>query len=529
MSTDLGSSAQGRSKAQIRPSAQVRPIAQVRPVPQDGTESQASTHFSRPPQKPALRSLWVRSSLVTLAVIAILAAGSAWMMASSSSSDVGPLLTHTITRGDLVVTVTEQGTLESSNNQEIKCKVRGYSKVTWVVAGGTEVEPGDELVRLDTKRIEDAIGKHTTDAHIARATYERTLADVATAEIAIDAYVKGSYRSHLKGLEKQLTIAQSNLLTAKKMLGHSESMFKRGYVSELEVEGNRFTVTQANLELKVRENAIEVLKKYTKEMQLETLRGSLNSTKSKFKADKAGLAMDEGRRDRAIQELDFCVIKADRSGLVIYPSAAAWKDTPDVAEGVNVRKDQVLLLMPDLSKMQVKIGIHESLIDRIQTGLIARVTLPDVKLEGQVTEVASVARPAGWWTGNVVKYDTIIELPSVEGLKPGMSAEVEVIMAEHQDVVTVPVAAVIETADESLCWVSTDNGVERRPITLGDSNDVFIIVNSGLTEGDQVVLNPLAYIEDAQAEALQTIDESAQGQREADESNQGAIPSGAGA
>ncbi len=461
----------------------------------------------RPLHQPAPRGLWLRSSLVVVGVVAIVAAGFALMVSSVASTNLVPKLTHTITRGDMIVTVTEQGTLESSNNQEVKCKVRGSSKVIWVIQGGSEVKPGDELVRLDTKRIEDAIGKHTTDAHMARATYERTKADVARAEISIDAYLEGSYRSQLKGLEKQLTIAQSNLLTAKKMLGHSESMFKRGYVSELEVEGNRFTVTQANLELKVRQTAIDALKKYTKEMQLETLRGTLNSSKSKLEADKAGLAMDEGRRDRAIEELEYCVLKADRSGLVIYPSAAEWKDTPDVAEGVNVRKDQVLLLMPDLSQMQVIIGIHESLVDRIRKGLRAKVTLPDVMIEGEVSAVASVARPAGWWTGNVVKYDTIIDLPTVDGLKPGMSAEVEVIMAEHQDVLTVPVAAVVETADQSLCWVNTSDGVERRVLQLGDSNDVFIIAESGLKEGDEVVLNPMAYIEDAQTEVLRTIDE----------------------
>ena len=94
-----------------------------------------------------------------------------------------------------------------------------------------------------------------------------------------------------------------------------------------------------------------MLKKYTKEMNLETLNGNLIASKSKLQADTAGLAMDQARRDRALEELEACVVKAERSGLVIYPSAAAWKNSPDIAEGVNVRKDQVLLLMPDLSKM----------------------------------------------------------------------------------------------------------------------------------------------------------------------------------
>jgi multidrug efflux pump subunit AcrA (membrane-fusion protein) len=279
-------------------------------------------------------------------------------------------------------------------------------------------------------------------------------------------------------------------------------LFQRGYVTELEVEGNAFTVTQAELELKVVQTQIDVLNKYTKEMELETLNGNLIANQSKLEADKAGLAMDKARLDRAKEELVDCVIKADRSGLVIYPSAAAWKETPDITKGATVRKDQVLLLMPDLSKMQVKVGIHESMIDRIKPGLAARITLPDKTPDGKVASVSPVTRPAGWWTGNVVKYDTIIELPSVEGLKPGMSAEVEVTLDRYADVLTIPVAAVVETPEGDSCWVKTAEGAKRRLLQLGDTNDSFIVVKAGLKEGEEVVLNPLALVEEAQEEVL---------------------------
>jgi len=330
---------------------------------------------------------------------------------------------------------------------------------------------------------------------------------VKKAEIAISAYgdeKEGRFCSQLKSLEKELETAKRNLRVARKMHDHSEELFKQGYVTELEVEGNAFTVTQAELELKVKETEIDVLKRLTKKMELVTLEGNLTASKSKLAADEAGLAMEIKRKTRAEEELAACLIKAERRGLVIYPSAASWKRTPDVTEGATVRKDQVLLLMPDLSKMQVKVGIHESIVDRIRPGMKATVTLPDRTLQAQVSSVASVTKPAGWWTGNVVKYDTIIELPVVEGLKPGMSAEVEVIMARHKDVLTIPVAAVVETGEGAFCWVKTTEGTQRRSLQLGDSNDVFIVVEAGLKEGDEVVLNPTAFIEDAQTDALKT-------------------------
>lgn len=437
--------------------------------------------------------------------IVMVAFAAASMSGASSTPEDGPRLLHTVERNDLAVTVIEQGTLESSSNTEIKCKVRGFSTVIWVIEGGTVVKPGDELVRLDTKNIEETVSLQKTNVHTATATLERSKADVAKAEIAIDAYLEGQFRSRLKTLEKELAVAESNLRTAEKMLEHSQKMFQRGYVSELEVQGNQFTITQASLELKVKQTEIDVLKKYTKEMNLETLNGNLIASRSKLEADKAGLAMDESRRDRALQELESCVVRADRAGLVIYPSAAAWKDSPDIAEGANVRKDQVLLLMPDLSKMQVKVGIHESIIDRVKPGLSAIVRLPDRTIEAKVTSVSPVTRPAGWWTGNVVKYDTIIELPEGEGLKPGMSAEVEVILAEYKDVRTIPVSAVVETEEGDYCWVKTGEGIQKRALELGDTNDVFLIVESGLNEGDQVVLSPRTFLEDANPESTRPL------------------------
>lgn len=441
-----------------------------------------------------------------------------------NSSETRPLLTHKIARGNLTVSVTEQGTLESSNNTEIKCKVRGFSLVTYVVPAGTVVEKGQELVRLDTKVIEEQHSLTKTNTFIAEATLAQTQANVEKAKIAIEAYEKGRFRSQLQSLEKELAAHKRNLRTARKMHERSEALFRQGYVTELEVDGNAFTVTQAELELKVKETEIKVLKEFTRKMQMETLNGNKTASESKLAADKAGLAMEVKRRDRAAQELADCVITAEKSGLVIYPSAASWKTTPDITEGATVRKDQVLLLMPDLSQMQVKLGIHESVIDRVRPGLKAIVTLPDRTLQATVSEVAAVTRPAGWWTGNVVKYDTVIKLPSDEGLKPGMSAEVDVILAVHEDVLLIPVAAVVETEDGAFCWVQNQSGPsesgpghtgprqtgprqtgpQRRVLQLGDSNDVFIEVVAGLNEGEEVVLNPTALIEEAEEDARAT-------------------------
>jgi multidrug efflux pump subunit AcrA (membrane-fusion protein) len=436
--------------------------------------------------------------ILGLGLIAILVAVMALQPTLSATSVSNSAITYEVTRGDLLVTITEQGSLESSNNTEIKSKVRGFNTVTWVIPSGTMVKPGDELVRLDTKVLEENLSLSKTNVHKSRASLAKTSTGLATAKIAIRAYKEGQYLTQLKELEKLVAVSDSNLIASQKMLFRVERLFKRGFVTELEVQSQSLTVEQAQLELLVNRTKLDVLKRYKRAMELETRQGEVTAGESYVKRDEAELAMNISRRTRAEEELANCVIKASRGGLVIYPLPAPWKNEPEITEGVNVRYDQVLLLMPDLSKMQIKVGIHEEMIDRVKVGLPVTVALPDQTLEAKVSSVASVTRPAAWWTGNMVKYDTIIDLPIVEGLRPGMTAAVKVVVAEHKDVLMVPVAAIVEAENGHLCWVKTSKGIQPRSLELADSNDEFTIVLGGLNEGDKVLLNPQGHTKDTQ-------------------------------
>ena len=402
------------------------------------------------------------------------------------------------------MSVTESGTVESSRATEIKCEIRGgyggrggRSTVTWVIPSGSVVEEGDELVRLDTKVIEETISLGKTDTNIAQAALVRTETEVSKAKVAIDAYLNGTYRSQMSELEKQRTVAERNLSASKTLLSKTESLFHKGYATTLEVEAHRYTVMQAELELEVKRTEIDVLQRLTRAMQLETLNGQFIATQARLEGRKAGLILEQSRLELALEEFEKSVIRAPRAGLVIYPSTALWKDVPDVSEGASVHNNQVLLIMPDLSRMQVAIEIHESLVDRVSAGLRARVTLPDRTLETVVSSVASVSRPGGWWNGNVVRYETVVELPGELGLRPGMSADVEIILAHHRDVLSVPVVAVVQAGGQSYCWVEASGGPERRTLVSRDENEEFLVVESGLREGDSLILDPVASVDEA--------------------------------
>jgi len=467
----------------------------------------ASAELASSPHKRSGTGSWKKILLLVIGAGVVLAAVVVGLRQTDGAKDRSNSPKHTITRGTLVVSVSEEGTLESSSNEEIKCKVKGGSTVLSVVESGTVVKPGDELVRLDTSTIEDNISSQKIVYETALANKITAESDVAVAKISITEYIDGTFVSELTTLEKDLVIAQSNLKSSKNSLVHGEKMFRRGYISKLEREALEDAVEHAKLEVKVKQTDIDVLEKYTKAKTMQEKNSLFEIAEARLAAETASLELEESRLERAEEQLKNCVILAKVGGMVIFPSAAEWKEQPDIEEGATVREDQVLLIIPDLEQMQVKFGVHESKVDRLKIGMEAQIQIQNGIIKGKVFSIASITKPTGWWNGNVVKYDTVIRLDGHQGLKPGMSVAVEVFLAKHENVLTIPVAAVDEIGGEFVCWVETAEGVVKRALQLGDSNDRFIVVEKGLQEGDVVMLSPLDFIDEAQREALKPLEE----------------------
>lgn len=411
-------------------------------------------------------------------------------------------LTHTMALGNLSVTVTENGAVESSNNKEIKCLVQGGSTVLWVVETGTLVKAGDELVRLDQSKIEDKILQQRIVYETALANKITAESDVAVAEISITEYLEGSYQEERSKVEKEIFEAEQALRKTELSYDSAVRLTAKGVLKGLQLEGEKFAVDSSKKDLELKKTKLRSLEKYSKEKMLQQLRSTLRAAQAKLASFEASLELEKTRLDREKKQLENCIIRAETSGMVIFPSMAAWKDTPDITEGAAVREQQTLLIIPDVSKMQVKVGIHESKVDRLKVGMPAKVQLQDLVLDGEVSEIAEVTRPAGWWTGNLVKYDTKIAIQPHPGLKPGMSAVVDVVLAEHENVFTIPVAAIVESKDGFSCWVQTAQGVSQRVLRLGDTNDEFSVVRDGVAEGERIVLNPSAFLNEAQAVAI---------------------------
>ena len=459
--------------------------------------------------------MWIKTVIGITALAAIAAGAVPFLQQRNGNVIDKSLMTYKVSRGDLSVTVTENGMLESSNNEEIKCMVKGGSTVLWVIETGTIVETGEELVRMDTSLNEDNITQQ-------QITYERAVAneiiaqsEVDVAKTNIEEYLNGTYLEERNTIEK--SIFDSEEMVKKRQLAFESSLrlASKGMFGSLQMESEQYAVDSARKDLELQKSKLETLDRYKKKKTLQQLQSALNAAEARLAAEEASLKLAKDRLDRDKEQLKNCIITAPAEGMVIFPSAAEWKETPDIEEGARVREQQTLLMIPDTSKMQVKVGVHESKVSRLRIGMTAKVALQDLELTGKVNEIAEVTRPAGWWTGNMVKYDTMIRLDPQPGLKPGMSAVVDIVLANYTDVLKVPVAAIVESADGYLCWIRKNGQIEKRNVTLGDTNDEYTVVESGLSEGDEVVLNPLSHLKQAEQEALKPRNSSESSNRSA--------------
>jgi HlyD family secretion protein len=191
--------------------------------------------------------------------------------------------------------------------------------------------------------------------------------------------------------------------------------------------------------------------------------------------------------------VERCTIRAPHDGFVIYanrPFREEAERTP-IEPGASVRQGQELFCFPDLSKMEVVAMLNESVVDRVRSGMPARVRFEGLSgptLEGRVEAVDSLPRRS---VSDVPYYACRIALQlTPSGPLPGMSAEVEVQVGRCGDVLAVPTEAVSVDRDSKVCDVVGPSGLERRAIVPGGSTTDLIEVTDGLNEGEYVVLNP---------------------------------------
>ena len=458
------------------------------------------------PPRAALSSLlprrrkWLRYGIIAVVVVgataglAALAGTDFWSTKRSERVQ----LTHTVRRGDMLITVTEDGNLESASNVDVKCEVAGGSTILSLVPDGTQVKKGDELARLDSSKIEDLVGEQKIAVEKAEAARIEAKKTFEASKIAVQEYVEGTYIKEMQDLESKIIVALENLRSAENSLQHTQRMARKGYVTSLQREAQVFGVEHAKLDLAAARTAKTVLEKFTRAKTVGDLESKRDTAEAKMRSEQAAFELEDARLKRQMLQLETCIIHAPADGMVVYanePGGRWGQQSPSVEEGAAVRERQTIIKLPNLAEMQVKTAVHESKIDQLRIGMPARVRLQGKDFNGSITSVANQAESSGWFMGNAKEYATLVKVHgSSPEWKPGITAVVEILVAHLRNVLSVPVQAVVPIGGEHFCWVLERGKPQQRKVTLGYENDTSVEVRSGLGDGDRVVLNPRAFV-----------------------------------
>ena len=199
------------------------------------------------------------------------------------------------------------------------------------------------------------------------------------------------------------------------------------------------------------------------------------------------------RYDRARRNYERTSMYATKPGIVVYRDI--WKPGTDgeakVAVGDQVWGGKPLLDIPEMSKMQVQCLIGEMDIQRIAIGQHANIRLeafPGPVFTGVVAELAPMATPQPG-APDIRVFELVIDIDEQDDrLKPGMSAEVEIVLVTIPDALSVPLTALVERGDGYAVYRYDDGNFTETAVELGPKNATAAVVISGLDKGDVVAL-----------------------------------------
>jgi len=417
-----------------------------------------------------------------------------------------PIIMATVSRGPFLHEVWERGEIESSSNVEVRCEVRAGGNgnginIIEIVPEGKLVKKGDFLVRLDDAALRtDMIQQEIMAANSQSAVIEAQ-ADLDAARLALEEYEEGTFLQDEEQSVSEVFVAQENVRRAEEYLGYSNQMSRRGYVSEVQLEADRFALEKARKELEVAETKLRVLRTYTKEKTVTQLRAAIDSAEARLKARQKNWDLDKVRLAEITEQVAKCLIHAPADGQVVYANTGNQQrgsngEVP-IAEGRPVRERQAIIRLPDPTRMRVMTNVHESRISNLRAGMEAKIVLdafPDRRLNGQVAAISEFPLPSvSIYTTHIKEYLVEVEIDAPPaGLRPGMSAQVNVQVEHIADANQVPVNAVVERAGRFFCAIPQAHGkFETREIKVGSFNQETIVILDGLQLGESVVISPL--------------------------------------
>ena len=233
-------------------------------------------------------------------------------------------------------------------------------------------------------------------------------------------------------------------------------------------------------------------------LQYERVKSDTRKIESAVTAARANVTRSEQDLAQKQRKLDAGVVTAPRGGLVVYATFGGAGGRK-IMVGMTPFEGMNLMYLPDVSSMRVDTEISEVDLSKVKIGSPVTLTLdayPDAVFSGEVTLVSTLARqkiskitqkPTG-----IKVFDVTIKVTDKDDrLKPGLTTTANILVSEHQGVLSVPIASVfLDDDDNTVLFVETDGGVNAIPIEVVASSERAAIVTGEISESARVLLAP---------------------------------------
>lgn len=368
-------------------------------------------------------------------------------------------------RGEFMITVTATGELQAKRSVMIQApqgmRPAGIYETTLadLVPEGTLVQAGQYVAKLDRTELAGKMSNVQTEI-------EKILTQLEQAKIDTAIELRG-LRDQLVNMEftkkeKQLKVDQSKY--------EPQSVIQQ---AELDMERTERDYTQ-------------LLKKY-----------ELVQIQSEAKIEEINALLRQNQRQMQIYTdlSNEFTIMAPKDGMVIY--SRTWNGKKEPGSRISAW-DPVVAELPDLTDMISKTYVNEVDISKVKVGQEVSVKVdafPDRSYTGNVLKVANIGEELRGFDTKV--FEIIVQVNEIDSiLRPAMTTSNEIVTDTYTDVVFVPLEAL---QSDSLAFVYTEsNGrIHKREVIIGLSNSDQVIIEHGLSEGEQVYLTVPEAVQDA--------------------------------
>jgi HlyD family secretion protein len=419
------------------------------------------------------------------------------------------LETTTVARGALTATIGATGVVRANQTAEIFWKTSGTVEEV-LVSVGSQVDESEELANL----LQTSLSQSIILAQ----------ADFVNAQKDLDSLYDGFDSLALANAKQVIADAELELQTVQYRWNNLNYPTYQPYIDDAES-----SLTFAREDLKNAQDAYDrlgccgnKLVRAQRQAALAQAQLSFDSSEQRYNylvGSASPLAKAEGDANLVVAKEDVEEAKRDYDKLIAGPTAddilaaearvAASQATLDlislsapfagtitkseISHGDLVSASTLGFRLDDLSILVVDLDVSEVDINRVFVGQEVSLFFDAILGNDYVGEVISVS-PVGEITGGIVNFKVSIEVTDPdEFVKPGMTAAVNIVVSEIENVLIVPNRAVRVVDGERVVYVVSDSGPEAITIELGSNSDFYSEVISGdLNEGDEIIMNPPA-------------------------------------